>query len=107
MVRLVPRCAVTITVLATICFLACVFYVCVLFQWMRDTKTKIIPPPVADKEGGETCEMKRPYIVSSRRAAERHDRTTVTSLQVSSIKEQSRGREPAGEGIATRGSRDR
>jgi hypothetical protein len=67
---------------------------CVLFQWMRDTKAKTILPPVADNEGGETCEMKRPYIIGSRRAAERHDRTTVTSLQVPSIKEQSRGCEP-------------
>ena len=84
----------TITVLATICFLACVFYVCVLFQWMRDTKVKTTPPPVADDEGGETCEKKLPYIVGSRKAAERHDRTTVTALQVPAVKEQARGREP-------------
>ena len=89
-----PLCAVTTTVLATICLLACVFYVCVLFQWMRDTKAKTTSPHVADNGGGETSEKKRPYIVGSTRAAERHDRTTVTSLQVSSTKEQARGREP-------------
>ena len=61
---------------------------------MRDTKAKTTPPPVADNEGAETCEKNRPYIVGSRRAAERNDHTTVTSLQVPSIKEQSRGREP-------------
>jgi hypothetical protein len=101
---------VTITVLVTICFLACVFYVCVLFHWMQDTKAKTTAPPVADKEDGETREKKRPYIVGSRRAAERHDRTTVTSLQAPRIKEQSRGRESGCnecEGLRTRGARDR
>jgi hypothetical protein len=85
---------VTNTVLATICFLACVFYVCVLFHGMRDTKHNATPPRVADNESGETCEKKRPYIVGSRRTAERHDRTSVTSLQVQRNKEQSGGREP-------------
>jgi hypothetical protein len=65
---------------------------------------------VADKEDGETRDKKRPYIVGSRRAAERHDRATVTSLQAPRIKEQSRGRESEcneREGLRTRGSRDR
>jgi hypothetical protein len=61
---------------------------------MRDTKAKTTHLPKADNIGGETCEKKLPYIVGSWRAAERHDRTTVTSLQVPSIKEHSRGREP-------------
>jgi hypothetical protein len=50
--------------------------------------------PLADNEGGETCEKKRPYIVRSQRAAAEPDRTAVTSLQVPRIKELSRGREP-------------
>ena len=86
-VRVVPLYAVTITVLATMCFLACVFYVCVLFQSMRNTKAKTTLPAVADNEDGESCEKKRPYIVGSRRAAERDDPTTFTSVQVPSIKE--------------------
>jgi len=74
---------------------------------MRDTKTKTTPPPKTGNEGGETCEEKRPYIVGSRRAAERHGRTTVTLLPVPGIKEQSRGREMGANGLRARGSRDR
>jgi hypothetical protein len=46
---------VTITFLATICFLASVFYVCVLVQWIADTNRKIIHPAV-DNQLGETSE---------------------------------------------------
>ena len=65
---------------------------------MRDTKAKTTHPRVVDDEGGEVREKKGPYIVGSRRAAERHDRTTVTSLQVAGIREESRGREPGCDG---------
>lgn len=91
--RPVTLCAVTITVSETICFLALVFFICIFFQWMRDTKAKTASPPVAENEGGETWDRKRSYFAGSRRAAERNDRTTVTSPQVTRIKEESRGHE--------------
>jgi hypothetical protein len=109
-VRPVTLCAVTITVLVTICVLACVFYVGVLFQWMRDTKAKTTPAPTVGNEGGETSEKKLPYIVDSRRAAERDDRTTVRSLQVPRSKN-SRAVANQGamgaNGLRTSGSRER
>jgi len=70
----------TVTVLVTICFFACVFYVCVLLQWMRDTKAKTTPPPVADNEGGDTCERKRPYIVGSRISRKTENRLNMAIL---------------------------
>ena len=66
--------------------------------------------PVADNEGGETCEKKKPYIVGYRRAAERHDRFSVPSFQVPSIKEESRAQKPGAigaNGLRARESRDR
>ena len=86
-----PRCAVTLTVLATICFLACVFYVCVLFQWMRDTKRTTTTRPGMDNDVDETCEKKRLHIVGSRRAAERQDRMAVRSHRVPTWTEGSLG----------------
>jgi hypothetical protein len=74
-----PRCAVTLTFLATICCLACVFYVCVLFQWMRDTQRKTTTRPGMDSDAGEPYEKKRPHIVGSGRAADRQNRIVVRS----------------------------
>jgi hypothetical protein len=69
----------TQAVLATICFLACVFYVSVLFQWIRDTKRKPSTSPVVDNEVGGRYAKKGPYIVGPLRAAEKHNRLTVTA----------------------------
>ena len=69
----------TLTVLATICFLACTFYLYVLFQWMRDTKGRNTTRPAMDNEAGEKSEKKRPHIVDSRGLQK--DRTTKNLLQ--------------------------
>src|SRR6266852_1749945 len=64
----------TLIVLATICLLACVFLVFVLYQWMRDTKRKPTTRPPVDNKLGEAREEKRPYVIGPRRAVERRDR---------------------------------
>jgi hypothetical protein len=63
--------AMTVIVLAAVGFLACVFFLLVLFQWTRDTRRKTTT--VVDA-AGETSEKKRPHIVGSRRTVEKRDR---------------------------------
>jgi hypothetical protein len=63
--------AMTVIVLAAVGFLACVFFLFVLFQWTRDTRRKTTT--VVDA-AGETSEKKRPHIVGSRRTVEKRDR---------------------------------
>jgi hypothetical protein len=57
--RPVPR-TMALIVLVTICFLACVFLLFVLVQWMRDTKRKTTTRSAVDSEVGETRETKHP-----------------------------------------------
>jgi hypothetical protein len=64
----------TLLVLATICFLACAFYVYVLLHWIQDTTRKATTPPSVDKEARERREQKRPRVVSFRRTTEGQDR---------------------------------
>jgi len=76
--------SMTVIVLVTICLVACGFLLYVLFQWTRETKRR---PTSRSAIGDEPCQAgqkKQPYIVGSRRAAERHDRTT-SFLQAPSI----------------------
>jgi hypothetical protein len=80
-------------VLVMICFLACVFLLFVLVQWMGDTKRRTTTRPAVDSEVGETRETKHPHIVSSRRVVERHDRFEDASHRVASAAERSSGRE--------------
>jgi len=68
-----PR-AMTLIALTTICFLACVFLLFVLFQWTRDTKRKATTRTAVDDAAGETGEKKRPQIVGLKRTNEEHDR---------------------------------
>jgi len=82
----------TLIVLVTICFLGCGFLLYVLFQWTRESKRKPASRSAIGDEVGQAGQKKQPHIVGSRRAAKRHDRTA-SSLQVPSIKGESRGRE--------------
>jgi hypothetical protein len=89
--RPVPR-TMALIVLVIICFLASVFLLFVLVQWMRDTKRKTTTRAAVDSEVGETRETKHPHIVGSRRAGERRDRSKVRSHGVAAAAEGSDGR---------------
>lgn len=60
-----------VIVLAAVGFLACGFFLFVLFQWTMDPKHK---PPALDDAAGETSEKKRPHLVGSRKAPEKDER---------------------------------
>jgi len=79
-------------VLATICFLACVFLVFVLVQWMQETKRRAGTRPAADNKLSEQRE-KQPQTVDSRRTKETRDRFKVEARRMPSIEERSRIRE--------------
>jgi hypothetical protein len=83
----------TLIVLATICFLACVFLLFVLVQWMRDGNRKTKTRPAANSEVGETRDAKHPHIVVDRRTVERHDRFKVRSRGITAVTERSGARE--------------
>ncbi len=82
-------------VLATICFLACVFLLFVLVQWMRDGNRKTKTRPAVDSEVGETSDTKHPHIVDARSTVKRHDRFKVRSHAATAATERSGGRESA------------
>ena len=63
--------AMTLIVLATICYLACVFLLFVLFQWTLDTKRKTTARTAVDDAAGETNENKRLQVVGSQRTVEK------------------------------------
>ena len=73
-------------VLATICFLACVFLLFALVQWMRDGKRKTRTRPEAGNKAGEPHE-KRTQVVSFPGTVDRRDRQKVPAHQVSGIAE--------------------
>jgi hypothetical protein len=79
----------TLIVLAAICFLACVFLLFVLVQWMGDTKRKTTNLPEVDSKAGEE---KRLPAVTSRRTVERRDRFKVGARRVFTTTERSGGR---------------
>jgi hypothetical protein len=62
----------TLIVLVTAGFLACAFYVYVLWQWMRDANGKRTHPPAMDEKENGARENK-PYIVGSGQVAERRE----------------------------------
>lgn len=68
---LVPQ-PMTLIVLATTCLLACAFYIYVLCQWMREANGKRTPRPPIDGQNDGTKENKRPFIIDSRKTADRH-----------------------------------
>jgi hypothetical protein len=65
---------ILIIVLAAVGFLACAFFLFVLFQWTRDTKRKTTTRTAVDDAAGESSEKKRPQVVGSRRAADKRGR---------------------------------
>src|ERR1700680_2578311 len=79
--------------LATICFLACVFYVCVLFQWMRDTDGATTTRPGTDNYAGDAREEQLIHRWFSG-TAERQDRIAVRSQRVPTMTERSLRRAP-------------
>jgi hypothetical protein len=79
--------------LTTICLLACVFLLFVLYQWMRDAKRKTTTRPAVDNEVGETHEPKHPYIVGAQKAMERRDRSRIRSHRADAATERLGDRE--------------
>ena len=96
-------------VLTTICSLACLFLLFVLYQWIRETKRKTTTRSAVGNEADETQETKHPYIVGARKAVERRDRSGVRSQRADAATEPLGGREPttSASGSPTGGSRDR
>ena len=80
-------------VLAIIGFLACVFLVFVLDQWMRGTKRKAKTHRNVGSNVGETDEQKRPHVVGSQRAVEGRDRSKSAAHRMSRILSRSSARE--------------
>ena len=85
-----PR-AMTLIVLATICLLACVFLLFVLFQWTRDTKRKTTTRTAVDDAAGATGEKKRLRIVGSPGHSGKQNRFPGMSRSAASKIGQSRG----------------
>jgi hypothetical protein len=77
----------TVIVLAAVGFLACAFYLFVLFEWTRDTKRKTT---TVDHAAGETDAKKRLQIVSPRRNIEKQDRSSGSSGEIQGTGGQSR-----------------
>ncbi len=78
----------TVIVLAAVGFLACAFYLFVLFQWTRDTKRKVTR--VGDATG-DTSENKRPQVVGSQRTVEKRDPSAERSRRFQRMRGRSRG----------------
>jgi hypothetical protein len=83
-----------LAVLSTICFLACVFILFVLVQWMRDTKRKTTTRPDVGSESGETRDEKHLHVVGSRTAVDGRNSSKVRAPRVSTITKRLSGREP-------------
>lgn len=63
--------AMILIVLAAVGFLACAFFLFVLFQWTRDTKRRTTG--VGDA-AGDSSEKKLPHVVGSQRTVKKRDR---------------------------------
>ncbi|SRR6266851_4886546 len=81
----------TVIVLAAVGFLACAFFLFVLFQWTRDTKHKTT---TVDNAAGDKSEKKRPQVVGSQRTVEKRDRFSGRSRRVQTIRRRSLGCRP-------------
>src|SRR6266850_1960234 len=82
-------CVMALVVLATVCFLACVFLLFVLFEWTRDSKRKTTNRTAVNDSAGETDEKKL-QIVSPRRSIAKGDRFSRSSRWVQGMGERSR-----------------
>jgi hypothetical protein len=77
--------------LATICLLACVFFIYVLVQWTRDKSRKLAGPPPRTEKTGAKSEKRQPLLITSRRN-EKNDQLVLRSSKTYSINRQSKGR---------------
>jgi hypothetical protein len=84
-----PR-VMTDIVLAAVGFLACAFYILVLFQWTVDTKRKTATRSAEDDVAGETSAKKRPQLVASLKTPEEQDRFSGKSRSIQGMGERSR-----------------
>src|SRR6266851_3308808 len=66
-------------VLVAVGFLACAFFLFVLFQWTQDTKRKTTR--VGDA-AGDSSEKKLPQVVGSQRTVEKRDRFSGRSQRI-------------------------
>jgi len=76
---------------ATICLLACSFFVYVLLQWTRDKSRKLAGPPPRTEEPRGKTEKRRPLLITSRRN-DRKDQLVLRSSKSRSINAQSKRR---------------
>jgi hypothetical protein len=74
----------TLIVLVAIGCLACVFYLYVLYHWIRDTDRKRIPHSVSAEESDRRQESKRLYIMDSQKIADKRDRSDVSTYRTPS-----------------------
>ena|SRR5881392_1664177 len=82
----------TLIVLAMTGLLACASTVYVLCQWMRDTRGKRTARPPIDGPSDGAQTNKRPYVMGSRKNAERHDSSDVSSCRATRMTGLSRRR---------------
>jgi hypothetical protein len=75
----------TLIVLVATGFVACTFYVYVLWQWMRDANGKRTPPPAMDNTRNGAKENK-PYIVGSAEVAEKREGSGIRPHRASRMK---------------------
>lgn len=75
--------------LVAVGFLACAFFVFVLFQWTRDTKRKKAGPAAMDDQSGETSEKE--LARTARASTEKQDRFSGRSRQLHRGRVRSRG----------------
>jgi hypothetical protein len=83
----------TLILLATTGLLACAFYAYVLYQWMRDTNGTRTTRRAGDRGTEGKQATKRPYVVSSREAADSQDRSGVRSHRAPMVVKRSGDRE--------------
>ena len=82
----------TLIVLATAGLLACAFYIYVLSEWMRDANgKKTTGHPIAEQRDGPQGN-KRPFIISTRKIAERDNSSDITSHRAPRMRGPSRRR---------------
>jgi hypothetical protein len=82
----------TLIVLTAICFLACAFYVYILFYWMLDTKDKRTTRSAAEDQADG--KQRRPIVIDSWRAKGTNARFAVQALRPAINAEGSRSSRP-------------
>src|SRR5882724_9888422 len=73
-------------VLAAVGFLACAFFLFVLFQWTRDTKRKTTTRTAVRDADGETSKKNHPQIICFKRSDEKHHSFTRRSHRASGMR---------------------